>query len=56
MDPDARQRYEGEPWYAMAEQFADDWDQTSFDPDYPTRPLEHFEPLVRSVFGRPQRL
>ena len=56
MDPDARQRYEGEPWYAMAEQFADDWDQISFDPDYPTRPLEHFEPLVRSVFGRPQRL
>ncbi len=56
MDPDARERYEGEPWYAMAEQFADDWDQISFDPDYPTRPLEHFEPLVRAVFGRPQRL
>jgi predicted HD phosphohydrolase len=56
MDPDARRRYEGEPWYALAEQFADDWDQISFDPDYPTKPLEHFEPLVRSVFSRPQRL
>lgn len=56
LDPEARRRYEGEPWYALAEQFADDWDQTSFDPDYPTRPLEHFEPMVREVFGRVQRL
>ncbi|MGH9090618.1 MAG: HD domain-containing protein [Acidimicrobiales bacterium] len=56
MDPDARRAYEGEPWYPLAERFADEWDQTSFDPDYPTRPLEHFEPLVREVFGRPQRL
>jgi len=56
MDPDARNTYVGEPWYALAEQFADDWDQTSFDPDYPTKPLEHFEPLVRSVFSRPHRL
>ena len=52
-DPDAREKYLGQPWYEMAEQFADDWDQISFDPDYPTEPLEHFEPLVREVFGRP---
>lgn len=50
-DPDARDKYVGEPWYALAEQFADDWDQTSFDPDYPTKPLAHFEPMVREVFG-----
>ena len=36
---------------ALAEQFADDWDQQAFDPDYDTLPLEHFEPLVRKVFG-----
>ena len=47
MDPEAREQYEGEPWFALAERFADDWDQTSFDPDYPTQPLAHFEPLVR---------
>jgi len=23
------------------------------DPDYPTQPLERFEPLVRAIFGRP---
>jgi predicted HD phosphohydrolase len=50
-DPNARDQYAGEPWYALAEQFADDWDQTSFDPDYPTKPLSHFEPMVREVFG-----
>jgi predicted HD phosphohydrolase len=55
-DPDARDRYEGEPWYGLAEQFADEWDQTSFDPDYPTKPLSHFEPLVRQVFATPRSL
>lgn len=28
----------------------------SFDPDHPTKPLEDFEPLVRRVLARPQRL
>jgi predicted HD phosphohydrolase len=50
-DPNARDQYVGEPWYALAEQFADEWDQVSFDPDYPTKPLSHFEPAVRQVFG-----
>ena len=53
MDANARDKYQGEPWYELAERFADEWDQTSFDPDYPTLPLEHFEPMVREVFGRP---
>ncbi len=53
-DPNAREKYEGEPWYGLAEQFADDWDQISFDPAYPTKPLSHFEPLVRQVFATPR--
>jgi predicted HD phosphohydrolase len=52
-NPDARDQYEGQPWYELAARFADEWDQTSFDPDYPSQPLEHFEPMVREVFGRP---
>jgi predicted HD phosphohydrolase len=52
-DPDARNKYEGASWYGLAEQFADEWDQISFDPDYPTKPLSHFEPLVRQVFAAP---
>ena len=50
-DPEARAQYAGEPWYAVAERFTDEWDQAAFDPGYDTLPLEHFEPLVRKVFG-----
>lgn len=51
MDPNAREQYRGQPWYGLAERFADEWDQTSFDPNYPTLALSHFEPKVREVFG-----
>jgi len=53
-DPDARQQYVGHPSYDLAERFADEWDQTSFDPDYDTLPLEHFAPLIREVFSAPR--
>jgi predicted HD phosphohydrolase len=56
MDPNKRKEYEGAEWYSLAERFADDWDQTSFDPDYDTLPLEHFEPMVRKVFATPKSL
>jgi predicted HD phosphohydrolase len=53
-DPDAREKHRAtlsdEEW-VLAEQFADEWDQKAFDPDYDTLPLEHFEPLVREVFA-----
>jgi predicted HD phosphohydrolase len=55
-NPNARDQYRDEPWYALGEKFADEYDQNSFDPDYPTESLEHFEPLVRSVFGAPKRI
>ncbi len=50
-DPNARDQHVGQPFFALAEQFADEWDQISFDPNYPTKPLSHFEPMVREVFG-----
>ncbi|HVM68071.1 MAG TPA: HD domain-containing protein [Acidimicrobiales bacterium] len=50
-DPAARDRYRDEPWFALGEQFADDWDQVSFDGAYDTLPLSHFEPMVREVFA-----
>jgi predicted HD phosphohydrolase len=51
-NPDAREEYRGHPWFASCERFCGQWDQTSFDPDYPTETLEHFEPMVREVFTR----
>jgi len=55
-DPDAREKYRGESWFALGEQFADDWDQVAFDPDGDTETLEHFEPLVRKIFAAPHRM
>jgi predicted HD phosphohydrolase len=55
LDPMMRKKHLGHPYYELAERFADEWDQNAFDPDYPTRPLEHFEPMVREVFSRPPR-
>jgi predicted HD phosphohydrolase len=55
-DPDAREKYRGEPWFDLAATFADEYDQNSFDPDYPTLPLSHFAPLVRTVFATPSSL
>ena len=55
LDPMMRRKHEGHPAYALAAQFADDWDQTAFDPNYDTLPLEHFEPMVREVFSRKPR-
>ena len=54
-DPDARRQYANEPWYEMACVFTDGWDQTSFDPDYDTLPLSHFEPMIDRMFASPRR-
>ena len=53
LNPDERERYRGHKWFDDAEQFCRDWDQLSFDPDYPTLPLSHFKGRVRAIFSRP---
>jgi predicted HD phosphohydrolase len=53
LDPDAREAFRDHVWFDSCERFCEQWDQASFDPDYDTLPLEHFEPLVREVFSRP---
>jgi len=52
LDPEARQKYKDSPYYDAAVKFCQDWDQTSFDPDYDTFSLEHFRPVVEEVFTR----
>ena len=47
-----RDQHRGQPWFALAERFTDEWDQAAFDPAYPVLPLAEFEPLVRSAFAR----
>ena len=52
-DRNARDRYIDHPWYQACKDFCANWDQCSFDPDYPSEPLSTFEPVVRRVFSRP---
>lgn len=52
-DRNARERLRDHPWYPACEHFCAAWDQSSFDPDYPSEPLATFEPMVRRIFARP---
>jgi len=51
-DRNARDKYRSHPWFDSCAGFCETWDQASFDPAYPTKPLGHFEPLVRRIFSR----
>lgn len=51
-DRHAREKYKGNPYYGDCVRFCHDYDQAAFDPDYPTKPLEFFEPMLRRVFSR----
>jgi predicted HD phosphohydrolase len=53
-DPEARGQYADEPWYDLARRFTDEWDQTSFDPEYDTLPISYFDPMIARVFARPR--
>ncbi|MDX2040658.1 MAG: HD domain-containing protein [Acidobacteriota bacterium] len=52
METNLRQQHEQQPWYPLAKQFTDEWDQAAFDPNYETLPLEHFEPMIERVFSK----
>jgi predicted HD phosphohydrolase len=54
MSTELREQYRDQSWFALCEQFTDDWDQVAFDPNGHTEPLEHFEPLVREIFAKPR--
>lgn len=51
-DRELRQKYAGEAYYQSCADFCERWDQSSFDPAYPTDPLDSFAPLVRAIFAR----
>ena len=53
VDKNAREIYRGHKWFDSCEKFCESWDQMSFDPDYNSYPLAHFEPMIREIFSRP---
>ncbi|HEY2676233.1 MAG TPA: HD domain-containing protein [Steroidobacteraceae bacterium] len=51
-DRNARDKFLDHPWYDACKNFCANWDQCSFDPQYPSEPLATFEPLVHKIFTR----
>jgi predicted HD phosphohydrolase len=49
-DRHAREALRGHEWFDSCAAFCENWDQASFDPDYDTLPLAHFEPLLERIF------
>ncbi|MEO1059507.1 MAG: HD domain-containing protein [Actinomycetota bacterium] len=47
MDRDTRDRHRDSPYFDYVEEFCAKYDQTAFDADYKSNPLEHYEPLIR---------
>jgi predicted HD phosphohydrolase len=52
-DRHGREKFRGHPWYQACKDFCANWDQCSFDPDYPSLPLSAFEARLRDIFSRP---
>jgi predicted HD phosphohydrolase len=52
-DRHGRDKFRGHRWYQACVDFCANWDQCSFDPDYPSLPLSTFEPRLREIFSRP---
>ncbi len=49
-DRNAREKYRDSPYYEDCVYFCHNYDQNSFDPEYPSKPLEFFVPMLRRVF------
>ena len=47
-----RENYKHHKWFDSCDRFCRDWDQMSFDPNYPSKTLEYFEPLINEIFSR----
>jgi predicted HD phosphohydrolase len=52
-DRNARDRFRDHEWYDDCVHFTENYDQNCFDPDYESKPLEFFRPMVERVFAEP---
>lgn len=55
IDKDLRERFRGHAWFDYTAEFCELYDQSSFETDYATLPLAHFEPMLRALMQRPRR-
>jgi predicted HD phosphohydrolase len=50
-DQNARDAYRDSEFFEYTAEFCEKYDQVAFDADYRSEPLEHFQPMIREVFG-----
>ncbi len=55
LDRDMREQYRGHPAFEHTAQFCHLFDQTAFDPNYTSMPIEAFRPMMERVFAAPKR-
>ena len=55
-DRNLRDKYKDHPYYQDCIDFCSKWDQKSFDPNYETKSLEHFIPMIEEIFSKEARL
>ena len=53
-DRNVRELFIDSPWYQDAIKFCHEYDQNCFDPDYESKPLEFFVPMINEFFSRPK--
>ena len=51
-DRNARDRFKDHPYYETAVRFCHEYDQNCFDPEYTTKPLSFFKPIIQRVFAK----
>ena len=55
-DRNARELFINSPWYQDAIKFCHEYDQNCFDPNYETKPLEFFIPMINDFFQVPSSI
>lgn len=54
IDRNVREKHRESPYFDACAEFCAKYDQSAFDPDYDTLPLDFFEPMLRRVMARPR--
>ena len=54
MDRDMRDNFRDHPYFQRTAEFCEKYDQTAFDPNYESMPLEAFGPMVMKMFEMPK--
>lgn len=55
MDREIREKYRGHPHFEACAEFCEKYDQSAFDPNYDSAPLDFFEPMVMRVMAAPKQ-